>query len=146
MTDNDLRGFAHLAVAVQGIGVSVLTLVSPAWRQAVADASAVDGYRAKVKASGYPARRAERLLEWAMLRTGPVLMEKRLSDAWSRLVAGAPYDGTNTRFEAMMKAWGKTFGLNDGDAHERMIELYEAGSWTSGGMSALRESDINDDE
>jgi hypothetical protein len=156
MTDNDLRGqtsadalrgFARLAATVRGAGVCALVLVSPEWRRALADAAELESFAVWAVTLGLPENLAGRVIASELSRTRPMGMAARTASARTRLLSGAPYDGTNRRFEAMVEAWREKYpARSDGDARAALLSLLDSGIFTPEAMAAMRESDVNYDE
>lgn len=131
-----------LAAVISRARFSALVMVSPSWRQAVADAAEMDNFRAWVKETGWPQGRAERVLGLAMSRSGTVPVKTRLADARSWLAQGAPYDATNSAFNTAA-VLNRSGSMTAGDAHTGMVRVYDSGVFAP---CSLDHRDIFDDE
>lgn len=146
ITGESMAGAAERITAmVRGAGTSVLALVSPAWRWAVSDAAELEEFTNWVKATGLPEKRVERVVTSELSRTGPLAVSAKIASARTHLLSGAPYDGTSSMFEAMVKSWrAKLPQQSEGDARATLISLFDSGIFTPEDSAAMRESDIND--
>lgn len=135
-TEDAMRGFAHLAGMIKGVGFSA---------QVIHDAQLLGDFRNQMRAAGIENWKVRRVLDQEMHRTGPITMDDRLMSARTRLLSGPPYDSTNQRFEEIVSR-AEVLGRNPGDAHHDMLSLYDLGMFLPEVAQAMRESDINEQD
>lgn len=138
-----LRGMLNLGKIIRETGL--LSATEPG-RRMISEAAELQDFHLQMKVVGFPDSRVKRVLDQEMSRTG-LTMKDRLKSARTRLLTGAPYDGTNRRFEEMVERWCRMHPESTpGNLRSTLLHLYDMGVFPREITLAMRESDLIDQD